>query len=115
MPSAANTAANTAAQAAVNTRVPITQEELHATDPIAEVHDQIASRLHGPGAGRVSGHTGQMHPTCVVFDHDQRVDALQEQRVDVQEVQGKDALAYAVRNCAQVGPDRCGAGSMPAW
>jgi hypothetical protein len=52
----------------------------------------------------------EMYPSCGVFDTEEHIDPLQEHGVDVQEIDGENASAWAARNCCQVGPDRRGAG-----
>lgn len=42
--------------------VPIADQEAEGADLIAQVHQQIAGGLGGPGRGRVSGHPQNMHP-----------------------------------------------------
>jgi hypothetical protein len=57
----------------------------------------------------------QVGTSAAVFEHDQGVDAVEVDGVDVQEVDGDDVFGLAARNCLQLGPERCGVGSMPAW
>lgn len=59
-------------------------------------------------------HAEQVCPATTVLDRDQGVDPSQHHGVHVHEVQARTALACAVRNWHQVGPDRPSAGSMPA-
>jgi hypothetical protein len=49
-----------------------------------------------------------------VLDHHQDVEAAQEDVSTWAKSTARIAWACAERNCRQVGPDRCGAGSMPA-
>jgi hypothetical protein len=60
---------------------------------LLEIHHQVARSLDGPRAARVSGNSGQVHAARAVFDHDQRIDPSQGDRIDVQEVHGKDGGA----------------------
>ena len=75
--------------------------------------------LGGPCTGRVRPHPGQMCPAGTVFDRDERVDPsawirLRNTVSPCTRSTARTAWAWAVRNWRQVGPDRRGAGSMPA-
>jgi hypothetical protein len=56
-----------------------------------------------------------VHATGAVLDHHQEVEAAEEDGVDVGEVDREDRVSCAARNCRQVGPERRGAESMPAF
>ena len=45
---------------------------------------------------------------------EERIEPVQGDRVEMEQVAGQDRLACARRNCDQVGPTRRGAGSIPA-
>ena len=81
---------------------------------VVEVHDQVASLLGQPGSGRVHGHAQDVHAAGGVFDDEERVEPVQGDRVEMEQVAGQDRLACARRNCDQVGPTRRGPGSIPA-
>ena len=49
-----------------------------------------------------------------MLNEEQHIQAAQEHRVDVGEVQARIVFAWASENARQVCPDRLGAGSMPA-
>jgi hypothetical protein len=70
--------------------------------------------LGDPGPGRVCGDPGEVYAATLVLDHDQNVEAAQEDGVDMGEVDREDRVSLAERNCRRVGPDRRGAGSRPA-
>jgi hypothetical protein len=55
-----------------------------------------------------------IHVAAAVLDHDEHVEPVQEDGIDVGEVDREDRVGLRGRNCRQVGPDRSGAGSMPA-
>jgi hypothetical protein len=55
--------------------------------------------MHAPG--------GDLH-------QEQHINAGQPDRVDVQKSQARIPFAWTARNSVQVGPDRRGAGSIPA-
>jgi hypothetical protein len=62
----------------------------------------------------VGGDPGDVHPSTVVLDRDEDVEAAQEHGIDVGESTASIAWACADRNCRQVGLDRRGAGSSLA-
>ena len=86
-----------------------------ALGAIAELHQQVAGLLRDPVPGRVGGDAAEVHPAVAVLDHDHDVEAAQEDGVDVGEPIARIAWACAERNSRQVGPDRRGAGSSPAF
>jgi len=72
----------------------------------AKVHDQVAGLLGDPGAGGVGADPDEVH-TAAVLDHHQNVEAAQEDRVGVDEVDGEHRVGLCCyRNCGQVGPER---------
>jgi hypothetical protein len=62
----------------------------------------------------MSGDPGEVDAAGAVLDHDEDVEASQEDGVDVGEVDGEDRAGFVARNCRQVGPGCRGVGSMPA-
>ena len=94
--------------------VPIADQEPEATAGVVEVHDQVAGLLGEPGAGGVGGDAEDVHPSGDVLDREEHVEPAQGDGVDVKQVAGEDRVAWACRNCLQVGPVRRGEGSMPA-
>ena len=86
----------------------------HLLESLAEAEGEIPCLLHGPLAGRVGGDAAEVHPAGAVLDEDQHVEALAQHGVYVQEVDREDPAAWVCRNCRQLGPERRGAGSMPA-
>ena len=62
----------------------------------------------------MGGDAENVHPTAGVLDDEERVEPVQGDRVEVEQIAGEDRLACARRNCRQVGPARRGAGSIPA-
>jgi hypothetical protein len=69
--------------------------------------------LGEPGTGRVCGDAQYVHPAGGELDDEERVEPMQSDRVEMK-TQARMACACALRNCAQVGPARRGAGSIPA-
>jgi hypothetical protein len=94
--------------------VAVADEEPEAAVGVIEVHQQVAGELGEPGSGRMGGDAEDVHPTAGVLDDEERVEPVQGDRVEVEQIAGEDRRACAWRNCAQVGPARRGAGSMPA-
>ena len=76
--------------------------------------EQVACQLSQPRGGWVGGDAEHMDPAGGVLDDEERVEPVQGDRVEVEQIAGEDAWACARRNWAQVGPARRGAGSMPA-
>ena len=60
--------------------------------PLAEVHHEVAGLLGGPGPGRMSGEAQDVYRPGLDLHDEQHVHALEQYRVDVQEVAGKDAV-----------------------
>jgi hypothetical protein len=57
---------------------------------IAQVDQQVAGLLSHPGAGGMGGDPRDVHAAAAVLDHHQDVEAAQEDRVDVDEVDRED-------------------------
>ena len=57
---------------------------------IAEVHEQVAGLLGGPGRGGVSGDAQDVHGAGLDLHHEQDIDAAEEDGINVQEVAGQD-------------------------
>ncbi|MFI7452800.1 hypothetical protein ACIBQX_35310 [Nonomuraea sp. NPDC049714] len=54
-----------------------------------EVHEQVAGLLSRPGAGGMGGDAQDVNASCFYLHDEQHVQALQEDRVDVEEVAGE--------------------------
>ena len=94
--------------------VAVADEEPEASVGVVEVDEQVASLLGEPRSGGVSRDAQDVHPTAGVFDDEERVEPVQSDCVEVNKSHARIAWACPRRNCAQVGPARRGAGSMPA-
>jgi hypothetical protein len=94
--------------------VPVADQEPEPIAAIAEIHQQVAGLLGHPGTGRVGGDPRDVRTATLVLDHDEDVEAAQEQVSTWAKSTARIAWACADRNCRQVGPDRRGAGSSPA-
>jgi len=95
-------------------RIAIAQQEPQTLCPLVKVYQQVSRLLRYPDAGRVRGHPDDVDLSSGDLDEEQHVDPLEQNVVHREEAAGQNRLAWAVRNCLQVGPDRHGAGSMPA-
>jgi hypothetical protein len=69
---------------------------------LAEVHEQVAGLLGDPGTSGVAGDPGDVDAAAVVLDHDQDVEAAEEDSVDVGEVDGEDRVGL---RCQEPTPD----------
>ena len=58
---------------------------------MTQVHQEVTRGLRCPGTIRMRGDASEMSPASAVLDHDQCVDAAQQHRVHVDEVDGDDA------------------------
>jgi hypothetical protein len=67
-------------------------EKAKRGDPRPEVHQQVAGLLGRPGAGRAGGHAEDVHTPGGDFHDEQHVQARQGNRVDMAEVDGRQAL-----------------------
>jgi hypothetical protein len=75
--------------------VPVADQEPKLFGAVAEVHEQVAGLLGHPGPGGIGGDSGDVHAAAAVLDHDEDVEAAQEDGVDVGEVDGEDRVAPA--------------------
>ncbi len=64
---------------------------------LAQSHQEVSCSLGRPRPGWVGRDSGQVHPSCVVFDDEQDMEAFQEGGVDAGEVGGD--------YCFGLGPD----------
>jgi hypothetical protein len=94
--------------------VPVSEEEADGGDVAAEVHQEVASGLGDPLPGRMRRQPGQMCLAGAMFDGDQCIDPFENTVSTRTKSTARKALARAVRNWRQLGPDRRGAGSRPA-
>jgi hypothetical protein len=72
--------------------VPVADEESESPAGILQVRGEIAGHLCNPWAVRVGGGSEDVHDPALHFDDDQHVVAPKEDRVDVEEVGGHNAL-----------------------
>src|SRR5664280_1020193 len=69
--------------------VSVTDQELDGMDPILQCHGQVPRLLDHPGPDRMGGDPGHMHSAGVELDEEEYVEALQQHRVDREEVTGQ--------------------------
>src|SRR5450755_1184953 len=111
IPASARTASNAAVKFDPRSRI-------MNLDPIslsAEVHQEVACPLGGPFPGWMQGDSEDADAPGGVLDHGQDVGLVPLSRSTVNKSHARIAWAWERRNCDQVGPDRCGAGSIPAF
>ena len=72
--------------------VPVAYQEPEPVGSIAEVHQQVACLLGDPGPGGVGGDPADVHAAAVVLDNNDNVEAAQEDRIDVGEVDREDRV-----------------------
>jgi hypothetical protein len=72
--------------------VAVADQELKTFGVVAELHEQVAGLLGGPGPGGVGGDPGDVHPAGAVLDHDEHVEAAKEDGVDVRKVDREDRV-----------------------
>ena len=82
----------TASNVAVNFVVPVADQEQELVGAFAEVHQEVAGLLGHPGPGGMGGDPGEVYAATAVLDHQQDVQAAEEDGVDVGEVDGKDRV-----------------------
>ena len=61
--------------------IPVSDQELQAVSPVAEVHERVSGLLDRPRGGRVGGDSGQVDAATVVLDDEQHVEPAQEDGV----------------------------------
>ena len=83
--------AKTSSNAVVNLLSRSRIRNLNLLGPLAEVHQEVAGLLGGPGSGRMGGDAQDVHGPGLDLHHEQDVQALEQHGVDVQEVARQDA------------------------
>jgi hypothetical protein len=85
-------AVKTASNASVYLASPVSDQELQAFGPLAEVHERVPGLLCRPCGGRVGGDAGQVDAARVVLDDEQHVETAEKDSVDVEEVDRGNGL-----------------------
>ena len=70
--------------------VPVADQEPEPVRAGVEIHQQVAGLLSDPDTGGVSGDPAEVHVAIAVLDHEQDVEAAQEDGVDVGEADRED-------------------------
>jgi hypothetical protein len=86
--------------------VSITDQEPKLLGSIAEVDQQVAGLLGDPGAGGMGGDPGEVYAAGPELDHDEEVEAAEEDGVDVGEADREDRVSLWGQELA---PGRAGA------
>lgn len=74
-------------------RIPIANQEPKPVDAVCQVYEQIAGLLSYPQPGRIGRYPENVDPAGGKLDHEQHVQALEQDRVDVEEVGGQDPFS----------------------
>jgi hypothetical protein len=85
--------------------VTVADEEPEVSVGVVEVHEQVAGQLREPGSGRMGGDAEDVDVAGGVLDDEERVEPVQCDRVEVEQVAGHDGLGLRVE---ELGPGRSG-------
>ena len=90
--------------------VAVADEEPEAPVGVVEVHEQVAGQLGEPGSGRVGGDAEDVDAAGGVLDDEERVEPVQGDRVEVEQVAGQDRLGLRAEELrpGRTGPSRRG-------
>jgi hypothetical protein len=77
--------------------VAVPDEEAGGADPVSDIHEQVAGLLGCLCAAGVGGHAEDVHTPGSHFHDKQYVQALEEDRVHVQEIAGQQAVSLSVQ------------------
>ena len=83
--------------------IAVADQEPKSAGVVAEVHEEVAGLLGDPGSGGVCGDPGEVHAAGAVLDHDEDVEAAEEDGVDVGEVDREDRVGL---RCQELSPGR---------
>ena len=89
--------------------VSVSDEEPEAAVGVIEVHQQVAGELGEPGSGGVGGDAEDVYPAGGVLDDEERVEPVQGDRVEVEQVAAEDCLGLRSEELrpGRSGPPRC--------
>jgi hypothetical protein len=85
--------------------ISVADQEPELGSAVAEVDQQVAGLLGDPGPRGMGGDPGEVHATSAVLDHDEQVEAAEQDGVDVGEVDGEDRPGL---RCQELSPGRAG-------
>jgi hypothetical protein len=77
--------------------VTVPDEEPERLDPVAEIHDEVAGLLGGPGSGRIGRHAQDVHAPSVHLHDEQDVQPLQHDRVHTEEVASQQTVGLSAQ------------------
>jgi hypothetical protein len=100
-------------EGAAELRVAVADQQVHPSSPLVEHQQQVACLLGDPGAVRVGGDAGQVHPAGVQLDEEQHIQPPKPDGVDGEEVAGDDPRGLLAQERRQLVVARRGAGSSP--
>jgi hypothetical protein len=92
-------------ESGVELGISVADQESELGGAVAEAHELIAGLLGHPGAGGMGGDPGDADAAGAVLDHDQDVEAAEEDGVDVGEVDREDRVGLRRQ---EVSPGRAG-------
>jgi len=96
---------NTASKAVVNA-VPVADQEPELGGAVTEVHAQVAGLLGHPHSGGMGGDPGDMYAATGVLDHDEHVEAAQQDGVDEVDREDRVGLRGEELSPGRSGPAR---------
>ena len=88
--------------------VPVADQKPEPIGAVAELHQQVASLLGDPVPCGVGGDPGEVHVAAVVLDHDEDVEAAQEDGVDVGEIDREDGVGLRGQELSPGRPSSAG-------
>jgi hypothetical protein len=88
--------------------VPVADQEFELACVLVKVHEKVPGLLDGPDPGRMRSDAQDVHGPGLDLHHEQHRQALEEDRVYVHEVIGKDAGCLG---CQELSPG----GRRPPW
>jgi hypothetical protein len=81
--------------------VPVAQQEPELLDAVRQVHE-VTGLLGDPFPGWVGRHAEDVDPASGDLQHDQHLQALEQDGLSMEQVAGQVPSAWAARNCCQV-------------
>src|SRR5664279_291338 len=73
-------------------RVAIPDQKPDRSDPLAQIHDQVARLLRDPRPARMTGNPEDVDAPSLGFDHEEDIQPSQDDGVDVEEVAGQQPV-----------------------
>ncbi|MGI8336255.1 hypothetical protein ACRYCC_40465 [Actinomadura scrupuli] len=95
--------------------VPVSDQEPEVAGSLSQIEHRVAGLLGDPSGGRVRRDTEHMDTAGGALDHGEHVQPGERNRLYMEEVGGQNPFRLVLRNWAQVGSLRRGAGPNPAY